>query len=155
MDFKGNPKGKPPTLGFPNLIVRQTQVDGSWRCLRPRGGAGLGAAPGEAPLGSLGSASYGLVIVLSCCPVLACFKGRRKESHHFGGGSPKRHIHGCGSKNRYQNGILASGNMDQNLRNPFCLILSHTHTYTHIQTYMLSLGWLKHHLSGRFGELFG
>ena len=32
---------------------------------------------------------------------------------------------GCGSKNRYQNGTLVSGNMDQNLPNPFCLILSH------------------------------
>ena len=32
---------------------------------------------------------------------------------------------GCGSRNRYQNGTLASGNMDQNLRNPSCLILSH------------------------------
>ena len=27
-------------------------------------------------------------------------------------------LSGCGSKNRYQNGTLASGNMDQNLRNP-------------------------------------
>ena len=35
--------------------------------------------------------------------------------------------YGCGSKNRYQNGTLASGNMDHNLRNPSCLILSHTH----------------------------
>ena len=26
-----------------------------------------------------------------------------------------------------QNGTLVSGNMDQNLRNPSCLILSHTH----------------------------
>ena len=34
--------------------------------------------------------------------------------------------HGCGSKNRYQNETLVSGNMDQNLRNPSCLILSHT-----------------------------
>ena len=33
---------------------------------------------------------------------------------------------GCGSKNRYQNGTLVSGNMDQHLRNPCCLILSHT-----------------------------
>ena len=33
---------------------------------------------------------------------------------------------GCGSKNRYQNGTLVSGNMDQNLRTPSCLILSHT-----------------------------
>ena len=33
---------------------------------------------------------------------------------------------GCGSKNRYQNGSLVSGNMGQNLRNPSCLILSHT-----------------------------
>ena len=32
----------------------------------------------------------------------------------------------CGSKNRYQNGTLLGGNMDQNLRNPSCLILSHT-----------------------------
>ena len=34
--------------------------------------------------------------------------------------------YGCGSKNRYQNGTLVSGNMDQHLRNPSCLILSHT-----------------------------
>ena len=34
---------------------------------------------------------------------------------------------GSGSKNRYQNGTLLSGNMDQNLRNPPCSILSHTH----------------------------
>ena len=33
---------------------------------------------------------------------------------------------GCGSKNRYQNGTLVIGNMGQNLRNPSCLILSHT-----------------------------
>ena len=33
----------------------------------------------------------------------------------------------AGSKNQYQNGTLVSGNMDQNLRNPSCLILSHTH----------------------------
>ena len=31
-----------------------------------------------------------------------------------------------GSKKRCQNGTLVSGNMDQNLRNPSCLILSHT-----------------------------
>ena len=30
-------------------------------------------------------------------------------------------------KKRYQTGTLVSGNMDQNLRNPSCLILSHTH----------------------------
>ena len=30
-------------------------------------------------------------------------------------------------KKRYQNGTLVSGNMDQHLRNPSCLILSHTH----------------------------
>ena len=34
---------------------------------------------------------------------------------------------GCGSKNRYQNGTLLSGNMDQNPRNPSSLILSHSH----------------------------
>ena len=33
---------------------------------------------------------------------------------------------GCGSKNRYQNGTLVSGNMDQNPHNPSCLILSHS-----------------------------
>ena len=32
------------------------------------------------------------------------------------------YLSGCGSKNRYQNGTLASGNMDQNLRNPSSLI---------------------------------
>ena len=37
----------------------------------------------------------------------------------------KHKPNGCGSKNRYQNGTLVSGNMDQNLRNPSCLILSH------------------------------
>ena len=31
------------------------------------------------------------------------------------------------SKKRYQNGTLVSGSMDQNLRNPSCLIFSHTH----------------------------
>ena len=39
-------------------------------------------------------------------------------------------IFGCGSKNRYQNGTLASGTMDQNLRNPSCLIWSHSHLTT-------------------------
>ena len=34
---------------------------------------------------------------------------------------------GCGSKNRYQNGTLVSGNMDQHLRNPSSFIVSHTH----------------------------
>ena len=33
---------------------------------------------------------------------------------------------GSGSKNRYQNGTLVRGNMDQHLRNPSCLILSHS-----------------------------
>ena len=33
----------------------------------------------------------------------------------------------CGSKNRYQNGTLVSENMDPNLQNPSCLILSHSH----------------------------
>ena len=41
-------------------------------------------------------------------------------------GAPKK-LHGCGSKPRYQNGTLVSGNMDQNLRNPSSFILSHTH----------------------------
>ena len=30
-------------------------------------------------------------------------------------------------KKRYHNGTLVSGNMDQHLRNPSCIILSHTH----------------------------
>ena len=34
---------------------------------------------------------------------------------------------GWGSKTLSQTGTLVSGNMDQNLRNPSCLILSHTH----------------------------
>ena len=33
---------------------------------------------------------------------------------------------GCGSKNRYQNGTLVIGNVEQNLRNPSWLILSYT-----------------------------
>ena len=36
----------------------------------------------------------------------------------------------CGSRNRYQNGTLVSGNMNQNLRNPSCLILSHTNVFS-------------------------
>ena len=41
--------------------------------------------------------------------------------------SGSEYTYGCGSKTRYQNGTLVSGNMDQNLRNPSWLILSHTH----------------------------
>ena len=33
---------------------------------------------------------------------------------------------GCGSKNRYQNGTLDSGNTEQNLRKPACFISSHS-----------------------------
>ena len=44
---------------------------------------------------------------------------------------------GCGSKNRYQNGTLVSGNMDQTLRNPSCLILSNIHTYIYIYTHIV------------------
>ena len=36
-------------------------------------------------------------------------------------------LFGRGSRNRYQNGTLVCGNMDQHLRNPSCLILSRTH----------------------------
>ena len=36
-------------------------------------------------------------------------------------------ISGCGSKDRYQNGTMVSGNMDQTLRNPGSLILTPTH----------------------------
>ena len=39
----------------------------------------------------------------------------------------KNTTYGYGSKNRYQSRTLASGNMDQNLRNPSPLILSHCH----------------------------
>ena len=39
----------------------------------------------------------------------------------------ERHPYGCGSKSRYQNGTLVSGNMDQNLRTPSCLISRDTH----------------------------
>ena len=49
---------------------------------------------------------------------------------HFG-----VYTNGCGSKNRYQNGTLVSGNMDQNPRNPSCLFLSHSQ--------MTSSGWFK------------
>ena len=37
------------------------------------------------------------------------------------------HSFGCGSKNRCQNGTLASGHMGQNPGNPSCLILSQPH----------------------------
>ena len=40
--------------------------------------------------------------------------------------------YGCGSKNRYPNGTLVGGHMDQNLRNPSCLILSHIHIASHL-----------------------
>ena len=49
------------------------------------------------------------------------------------------YIYGCGSKNRYQNGTLVSGNMDQNLRNPSCLILIHSHIYIYIYQEVLVL----------------
>ena len=39
----------------------------------------------------------------------------------------ERRLFGCGSNNRCQHGSLVSGNMDQRLRNPSCLNLSHTH----------------------------
>ena len=38
-------------------------------------------------------------------------------------------LYGHGSKKRCQNGTLVSGNMDQNLRNPSSLILSHCHIH--------------------------
>ena len=50
-------------------------------------------------------------------------KGQHWGSAMFG----HTHACGCGSKNRYLNGTLVSGHIDQNLRNPSCLILSHTH----------------------------
>ena len=58
-------------------------------------------------------------------------------------GSPMNEApYGCGSKNRYQNGTLVSGNMDQNLRSPSCLILSHTHMVCHFLRVPLCL-WFK------------
>ena len=48
---------------------------------------------------------------------------------------------GCGSKNRYQNGTLVSGNMDQNLRNPSCFISSHTHVMQLMHLLSLEGNW--------------
>ena len=48
--------------------------------------------------------------------------------NHLGALQPTKagfRLFGCGSKKRYRNETLASGNMDQN--HPSCLILSHTH----------------------------
>ena len=53
--------------------------------------------------------------------------GLRRLDDLLGRANALRATYGCGSKNRYQNGTLVSGNMDQNLRNPSCSILSHTH----------------------------
>ena len=39
-----------------------------------------------------------------------------------------------GSKNRYRNGTLVSGNMDQSLSNPSWFILSHTHVWLLLET---------------------
>ena len=54
---------------------------------------------------------------------------RRRFPQIFGCGYPVPLVNitigGCGSKNRYQNGTLVSGVMEQNLRNPPWLILSH------------------------------
>ena len=48
--------------------------------------------------------------------------------------------YGCGSKNRYPtlNETLVCANMDQNLRNPSCLILSHTHIKDHLKKGILN-----------------
>ena len=76
----------------------------------------------------------------------ACFRAtRRLESGSFGSlrisnlpADPKDGAqkllrlgawYGSGSKIATQNGTLVSGNMDQNLRSPASLILTHTHTW--------------------------
>ena len=68
----------------------------------------------------------GLQLHLRCC-----FEGKLPFQVGF---TLETHRHkgktcGCGSNDRYQNGTLVSGNMDQNLLNPSCLILSHTHVH--------------------------
>ena len=40
--------------------------------------------------------------------------------------------HGCGSKIYTKNGILVNGNMDQNLRSPGGVLLTHTHMFQHL-----------------------
>ena len=50
--------------------------------------------------------------------------------------------YGCGTKQRCQNGTLVSGNMDQNLRNPSGLILSHTHMSAQTSLSLPNLGFL-------------
>ena len=52
---------------------------------------------------------------------------------------------GYGSKNRYHNGTLVSGNMEQNLRSPSCLILSHTQI-TYGGWFPVTTIWGVHHL---------
>ena len=86
------------------------------------------------------------------CPRLRCTRSATigDQACHEGGGHPRwlgrcdaacgtnqlpvvwpfpPRRYGCGSKNRYQDGTLVSGNMDQNLHNPSSLILSHAHMH--------------------------
>ena len=60
---------------------------------------------------------------------ISCKSGERRALalRHSGSKYLGCQAYGCGSKNRYQNGTLVSGNMNQNLRDPSFFILSHTH----------------------------
>ena len=59
----------------------------------------------------------------------------------------KRHIW-LWVNNRYQNGTLVSGNMDQNLRNPSWLIVSHAHLVTQLNQLQHRLPLLKSQFIG-------
>ena len=75
-----------------------------------------------------------------------------------GGGTPgaKRLLltwtYGCGSKMGTQNGTLVNRNMDQNLRSPGGLILTHTHMAVVVKTNGIPFwDWCTTH----FGQFFG
>ena len=53
--------------------------------------------------------------------------GRIPARQTANGGGTVSEAQAVAPKTGTQNGTLGSGNMDQNLRNPSCLILSHTH----------------------------
>ena len=53
------------------------------------------------------------------------------------------HSYGYGSKNRYQNETLVSGNMDQNLRNPSSFLLSHCHIHVDVTCLRFHVVFLK------------
>ena len=95
--------GVPPFVGHPG---RQTKrVGSSWLVLKR-------SQQGQGGLYFLVSQATFIARAVPVCPGVPVNSIAQKPN-------------GYGSKNRYQNGTLISGNMDQHLRNPSSLILSH------------------------------